>query len=72
MDRLREVPDVSFVPIESVIERRREQIERAPLDRAERIFERLHRYYFRAAGPRGEPAARELRALIEARRADGA
>jgi hypothetical protein len=72
MDRLRGVPDVSFVPIESVIERRREQIERAPLDRAERIFERLHRYYFRAAGPRGEPAARELRALIEAKRADGA
>jgi len=72
MDRLRDVPGVSFVPIEAVIERRREQIERASLERAERIFERLDRYYFRAAGPRGEPAARELRALVEAKRADGA
>jgi hypothetical protein len=72
MDRLRDVPGVSFVPIESVIERRREQIERAPLERAERIFARLYRYYFRAAGRRGEPAARELRALLEAKRADGA
>jgi hypothetical protein len=70
MDRLRDVPGVSFVPIESVIERRREQIEHATLERAERIFERLDRYYFRKAGARGEPAARELRALIEARRAD--
>jgi hypothetical protein len=65
MDRLRRIPQVSFVPIEGVIERARRQIEQASPATAEQIYRDLDQYYFRAAGERGQEAARALRALID-------
>jgi hypothetical protein len=67
MDRLRDQPDVHFTPIERLIELRRRQIEGASRERAERIYERLDRYYLRGAGDRAKPVAAELRALIDAK-----
>jgi hypothetical protein len=68
MDRLRRIPQVSFVPIERVIGQARRQIERAEPEEAEQVYQRLHRYYFRTAGERGQQTARALRALIDQKR----
>jgi arabinofuranosyltransferase len=71
MDPLRELSYVSFVPIEEVIEHVRRVIQRAPLEKAERAYEWLQRYYLRAAGTRGEAIARGLEASLEIRRRSG-
>jgi len=68
MDRLRELPHVSFVPIERVIESTRHAIRRLPLEEAERAYESLQRYYLQAAGARGEAIARGLETRLETRR----
>jgi len=67
MDRLRGVPGVSFVPIETALASALEQIEHASAPEAERIYALLDRYYFRGAGERGRLAALRLRAAVEAR-----
>jgi len=68
MDALREQPDVSFVPIEEVIDIDARLIERGNLATAEAIYAGLEDYYFRRAGERGAPAAARLRELIEKKR----
>jgi len=67
MDALRDRPGVRFTPIEEVVARRREQIERSDRARAERIYAKLHRYYLRSGTPRARRVAAELRARIEAK-----
>jgi hypothetical protein len=67
MDRLRGIPQVWFLPIERVIERQRRRIQQLSPAGGERIYQRLDRYYFRAAGERGQEAARALRALVDQR-----
>jgi len=68
MDPLRDRPGVSFVPIEALIARSAEQMKSSPLADAERLYEQLQHYYFRAAGERGRPAAARLRGIIERKR----
>jgi hypothetical protein len=41
------------------------------LDEAERIYEKLHRYYVRRAGERRRAAAAEIEALLDEKRAHG-
>ena len=68
MDPLRGRPEVSFIPIEQVVERLRGEMEAAPLARASAIHEYLDRYYLRAAGARGAAIEVEVRALLDAKR----
>ena len=68
MDPLRGRPEVSFIPIEQVIERLRGEMEAAPLARASAIHDYLDRYYLRAAGARGAAIEVELQALLDAKR----
>ena len=65
MQRLREREGVHFTPIEDTIERSRREIERADRAGAERVYERLARYYLDGAGPRGAAIAASLRAQID-------
>ena len=62
MDALRGRPEVSFIPIEQVIERLRAEMEAAPFARASAIHDYLDRYYLRAAGARGAAIEVELQA----------
>lgn len=68
MDPLRGHPDVRFVPIEGTLREARRHIETASPDEARRIYDVLHRYYFRSAGPEKKPLADALRRQVEARR----
>ncbi|HVN38823.1 MAG TPA: hypothetical protein VMW19_11715 [Myxococcota bacterium] len=67
MERLREREGVHFTPIEDVIEQSRREIERADRVGAERVYERLSRYYLDGAGPRGAAIAASLRAQIDSK-----
>ena len=68
MDPLRGHPDVRFVPIEGTLREARRHIETASPDEARRIYDVLHRYYFRSAGPEKKPLADALQRQVEARR----
>ena len=67
MERLSRVSGASFVPIERVLERRRQEIERASPERAREILTWLERYYLAGAGERGRELAAELGALVGSR-----
>ena len=67
MERLREREGVHFTPIGDVIEQSRREIERADRVGAERVYERLARYYLDGAGPRGAAIATSLRAQIDSK-----
>ena len=68
MDHLRGNSLVRFTPIERLIEQRKAEISHASVADAERIFEELYQYYFRAAGERTEGEARTLLDIIERKR----
>jgi arabinofuranosyltransferase len=68
MDPLRGRSDVSFVPIEVVIERASRRMQAASPAAAEEVLAQLSRYYFDAAGERGRPAADRLRAILAQKR----
>lgn len=68
MDRLRARDEVRFVPIEGVLDRRRRELERVPLDEAQAILDWLDRFYFDGAGDAGKAARAELQELLESRR----
>ena len=68
MDPLRGRPEVSFIPIEQVIERLRAEMEAAPYARASAVRDYLDRYYLRAAGARGAAIEVELQELLDAKR----
>jgi hypothetical protein len=68
MDALRGRPDVSFVPIEQVVDRLRGEMEAAPVARAIAIYDYLDRYYLRSAGGRGGEIEVQLRALLDSKR----
>ena len=70
MDALRQQPQVSFVPIEDVIAGMKQRIENSSAEEAEGIYDFLDRYYFRAAGERGQEEARAIREMIERKRGD--
>ncbi len=63
MDKLRKVPEVSFVPIEEALERFAEEIAKGPPETAEEILTYLDGYYLKHAGEKGREEARRLRAL---------
>jgi hypothetical protein len=68
MDPLRGHPEVSFIPIEQVIERLRGEMEEASLARASAIHAYLDRYYLRAAGARGAAIEVALQEQLDAKR----
>jgi hypothetical protein len=73
MDPLRGRPDVSFVPIETVIEKAPRQMRKGSPAAAEQVLAQLSRYYFDTAGEGGRPAAEGLRAILaDKRRTTGA
>lgn len=71
MDPLRGRPDVSFVPIEAVIERAARQMRAGSPAAAEQVLAQLENYYFDAAGEAGRPAADRLRAILAEKRHAG-
>jgi len=68
MDPLRDRSGISFEPIEAVIARVAGMMEVASLDRAERMYDQIERYYLRTAGVRGRPFGDRLRRIVERKR----
>ena len=68
MDRLRDNPAVSFMPIEETLAAARREMEPAPYAEAQRLYDYLERFYFRTASPEKQRLAGEFRQLVEAKK----
>ena len=68
MDRLRDNPAVSFVPIEHTLSSAHREIEQASYADAQRVYAFLDRFYFRTAPPERQRLAEELKRQVEAKK----
>ena len=68
MDRLRDNPAVSFVPIEHTLSSAGREIEQASYAEAHRVYEFLDRFYFRTAAPEKQRLAEEFKGQVEAKK----
>jgi hypothetical protein len=67
MDRLRDNPGVSFVPIEQTLSSAHQEIEQTSSAEAQRVYEFLERFYFHTAAPEKQRQAEEFKRQVEAK-----
>jgi hypothetical protein len=68
MDRLRDNPEVRFIPIEETLAAARREIGLASYAEGQRIYDYLERFYFRTASPEKQRLAGELKRQVEAKK----